>query len=111
MRLNCQFAVDNLLPAFRSIIAKQLLTKHGLTQEQIASKLGLTQPAVSNYLTSKRANNSRRILGDDFLPVHSLGCEIAERIANGKTDMIQMKKEFCKVCTELREKYVKNYVI
>jgi predicted transcriptional regulator len=111
MRFNCQFTVRYLLPAFRSIISKQLLTKHKLTQGQVASKLGVTQAAVSHYMNSKRATNCRRILGDDFLPVHSLACETAKRITNNKTSIEEMQKDFCKVCKELREKYVENYII
>jgi hypothetical protein len=111
MRFNCQFTVRNLLPAFRSIITKQLVTKHGLTQEQTASKLGITQAAISNYLSSKRAAKCRELLGDDFLPVYSLACENAEKLANDKTNIDEVKKEFCKICTKLREKYIENYSI
>ena len=111
MRFNCQFTVKNLLPAFRNVLAKQLITKYGLTQEQTASKLGITQPAVNNYLSSKRAIKCREMLGDDFLPVYSLACVTAEKLANGRITMDEMKQEFCKVCTELREKYVQNYII
>ena len=103
MRFNCQFAVRNILPAFRSIITKQLLTKHNLTQEQVASKLGLTQAAVSNYVNSKRAIKCREKLGDDYVYVHSLACETAEKLANGKTTTDEMKKDFCNLCMKLKE--------
>jgi len=129
MRFNCEFAVKNLLPAFRSVLAKQLITKHGLTQEQIATHLGLTQAAISQYVNSRRASKCRIMLGDDFFPVYSLACECrimlgddffpvyslacetAEKLVNGTTNIDEMKRAFCKVCTELREKYVENYVI
>ena len=111
MRFNCQFSVRNLLPAFRSIITKQLINKHKLTQTQVAFKLGITQAAVSNYINSKRAAKCRKILGDDFLPVHSLAYATAEKIATGETNIDEIKKEFCKICIELREKYVENYNI
>ena len=111
MRFNCQFAVKYLLPAFRNVLTKQLITKHGLTQEQVASKLGITQPAVSNYMCSKRAAKCKEMVGDDFLPVYSLACVTAEKLVNGKISMNEMKQEFCKICIELREKYVENYSI
>ena len=103
LRFNCQFAVENLIPAFRSIIAKQLITKHGLNQEQTANKLGLTQTAVSNYMTSRRAIKCREKLGDDYVYVHSLACETAEKIAKGKTTTDEMKKDFCNLCMKLKE--------
>ena len=111
MRFNCEFAVRNLLPAFRSVLAKQLITEHGFTQEQIANHLGLTQGAISQYVNSRRAAKCRIMLGDDFFPVYSLACETAEKLVNGTTNIGEIKREFCKVCTELREKYVENYVI
>ena len=111
MRFNCQFSVKYVLPAFRSILTKQLITKHGLTQLQVASKLGLTQTAISNYMNSKRATKGRIILGDDFLTIQSMACETAERVANNKTTKEGMQKTLCKVCMELREKHVLDYVI
>ena len=111
MRFNCQFAVRYLLPAFRSIIAKQLLTKHGLKQELVADKLGITQAAVSNYLNSKRAAKCRRMLRDDFIHVHSLACETAENIVREKANIDEMKKGLCKLCMKLKEEHETNYII
>ncbi len=111
MRFNCQFAVSKLIPAFRGIIAKQLINKHGLTQEQAASKLGLSQVAVSNYLNSKRAIECDVILGDDFVLVHSLACETAEKLANEKITTDEMINGFCNLCMKLKEDSFKNYNI
>ena len=103
MKFNCQFAVNNILPAYRSIIAKQLYTKHGLNQEQIANKLKLTQPAVSNYITSKRATKNGTTLGDDFILINSLACETADKLAKGKINADKMKNDLCNLCMKLKE--------
>ena len=111
MRFNCQFAVNNMLPVYRSIIAKQLYTKHGLNQEQIANKLGLTQPAVCNYVTSKRATKDGTTLGIDFIVINSLACETADKLANGKINSDEMKNDFCDLCMKLKEEDVGEYNI
>lgn len=43
-----------VLPAIRAKLAKRLKEK-GLTQKEIAEILGLTAPAVSQYMSGKRA--------------------------------------------------------
>lgn len=103
MSVNCQFAAKNLLPAFRSIIAKQLITKHGLTQTQTANKLGITQTSVCNYINSKRATKCRTILGDDYVHVHVLACETAERIASEKDSNDGIMKDLCRLCMKLKK--------
>ncbi len=103
MKFDCQFTVLNILPAFRSIIASELLSKHGFTQIQAADKLGMSQGAISNYNSSKRAAKCREVLGDDFLTIHSMACESAEKIANNKSNLDEVMKDLCNLCMKLRE--------
>lgn len=111
MRFNCEFAVKYLLPAFRSLVSKQLIQKYNLTQKQVADTLGLSQVAVSNYINSIRAAKCKEILEGDFLPVYSLACDSADKLALGQTSLKIVQKDFCELCQNLREKYVLNYVI
>ncbi|MBI3623489.1 helix-turn-helix domain-containing protein [Candidatus Pacearchaeota archaeon] len=56
-----------LVPALRREIAKNLITKHNLSQRQAAKILGITESAISQYLSSKRAteiNFSKQELGE-----------------------------------------------
>ena len=103
MKFDCQFTVLNILPAFRSIIASELVTKHGFTQDQVADKLGITQASISNYKSSRRARKCREILGDDFFAIQSLAFESAEKIANNKTNLDEIMKDLCKLCMKIRE--------
>jgi predicted transcriptional regulator len=56
MRFEVEVVSEEVLPAIRSMIAKELKDDYGLIQREIANKLDVTQPAVSNYLNNTRAD-------------------------------------------------------
>ena len=56
MRFEVEVVSEEILPAIRSMIAKELKDDYGLIQREIANKLDVTQPAVSNYLNDSRAD-------------------------------------------------------
>lgn len=58
MRFEAEVISDEILPAVRSIISNKLQQEYGLTQEEIASRLDVTQPAVSQYISGRRADQS-----------------------------------------------------
>lgn len=58
MRFESEVISEEVLPAIRSIMASQLKQEYGLKQEEIAEKMSITQPAVSQYLSGNRADQS-----------------------------------------------------
>lgn len=56
MRFEVEVVSEEVLPAIRSMIAKELKDDYGLIQREIANKLDVTQPAVSNYINNTRAD-------------------------------------------------------
>lgn len=64
MRLVCERVVNDVLPAVRSLIAKDLQEK-GYSQTEIADLLHITQPAVSQYLSASRGKKIQRIEQDE----------------------------------------------
>ncbi len=54
-----ELAVKSALPALRASIAKELMSKHGMTQTKAAELLGVTQTAVSYYLRNKRGSGAQ----------------------------------------------------
>ncbi len=54
-----ELAVKSALPALRASIAKELMSKHGMTQTKAAELLGVTQTAVSYYLRDKRGSGAQ----------------------------------------------------
>jgi len=102
MRPPCELIVKYLLPAFRSLIAKELTEKYGFTQTQAAKKLGTTQAAISQYLGSKRGE--KYIKEAEKLPeARKLIEEIAKSIAEEKATTIQTMQKFCQLCKNLRK--------
>lgn len=58
MKFEIEVITEEVLPAIRSMIATQLKKEYGLKQSEIAEKLGVTQPAVSQYLSNARADQT-----------------------------------------------------
>lgn len=56
MKFEAEVISEEILPAFRSILASELQQEYGFMQKEIAYKLDLTQPAVSQYLSGTRAD-------------------------------------------------------
>jgi hypothetical protein len=52
--LPCEVAVRSAVPAVKALIAKELMEKQGLNQEQVAEILGVSQSAVSKYSRNVR---------------------------------------------------------
>ena len=47
MKPSCEVVVKYVLPVFRAMVAKELIVKYKLSQNEVAQKLGITQAAVS----------------------------------------------------------------
>jgi len=43
-----------IIPALRAMVAKELIEKHGLTQQSAAKLLNISQAAISNYMRGVR---------------------------------------------------------
>ena len=101
LRPPCELVVQYVLPAFRSLVAKELIKKHGFSQVAAAEKLGTTQAAISQYLSSKRGDKRVRQL--EAIPaVHSVASEVAHGIADGKLSPIDAMLKVCNLCIALR---------
>jgi predicted transcriptional regulator len=50
----CEVAVKSVVPAVKAMIAKELVEKHSLRQDEVAELLGISQSAVSKYTTKTR---------------------------------------------------------
>ena len=101
MRPPCELVVRDVLPAFRSLVAKKLITKHNLSQVAAAKKLSTTQAAISQYLGSKRGDRMLKEL-ESMPKIELTASKIAERIATGKFTPIEAIITFCKLCTAIR---------
>ena len=99
MRPYCEVVVKELLPAVRSVLAKEMLDA-GLKQEKIAEKLQLTQPAVSHYLKQARGKNVQLLLENQKIHEHLR--RLAHDIMNRASEEGADKMSFCNVCRDVR---------
>jgi len=101
MRPPCEVIVRYILPAFRSMIAKELKEKYHLTQTAAAEKLGTTQAAISYYLYSKRGK--KHIVQLEAVPgVREAASKVTKEIVEEGLSPIDAITMFCKLCMELR---------
>jgi len=103
MRPPCEIVVKYVLPAFRSLVARELIEKHDFSQVAAAEKLSTTQAAVSQYLYSKRGRRMVRRFRN--LPaVQNVARKVASGIADGNLSQVDAMLKLCELCTALRTK-------
>lgn len=105
LRPPCELVVRYVLPAFRSLVARELIEKYDFSQVAAAEKLGTTQAAISHYVYSKRGDKRIRQLETVSL-VQSTASEVAQGIANGKVSAVEAMTTFCGLCMALRKQGV-----
>jgi len=97
----CEVAVKCVLPAVRAMVAKGLMTKHGLKQIDVAKRLGISQSAVSLYSKKMRGWAIDLESEEDIVAVTD---DIATSLASGE----MVHKDFiiglCEVCRVIRGK-------
>ncbi|MBS7655880.1 hypothetical protein KEJ50_05205 [Candidatus Bathyarchaeota archaeon] len=100
MSLKCESFVKKFLPAFRSLVVKELIEKYKFSQIEAADKLRVTQAAISQYFHSKRGGKKIKELeaAQLFKPLIE---EVARKIAEDK--LLEVDVEFCKFCKALRD--------
>jgi len=105
LRPPCELVVRFVLPAFRSLVAKELIEKYHFSQTTVAEKLGITQAAISYYVYSKRGDP--RIKQLESIPsVQSAASEVAQGIATKKLSVIDAMLKLCELCVALRTRDV-----
>jgi len=102
LRPPCENVVRYVLPAFRSLVARELVEKHGFSQVATAKKLGITQAAVSHYFHLKRGEKRMKEL-QSIAIVQSTASEIAQGIATEKSSVRDTTLAFCRLCDTLRK--------
>ncbi|MGD0977537.1 MAG: hypothetical protein ABR962_00180 [Candidatus Bathyarchaeia archaeon] len=102
MRPPCELVVQYVLPAFRSLVARELVENHHLSQMAVADLMGTTQAAVSLYLDSKRGDKIMKELVT-VPSIRKIAHEVAEGFATGKFSSADSMTKFCELCGALRD--------
>lgn len=102
LRPPCEIVARDVLPAIRSLVAKELIERYGFTQMIAARKLGITQAAISYYRDAKRGG--KRLKQLEVNPAVRKGVdEIAEGIAKDVLSQEEVALKFCQLCEYLRK--------
>jgi len=104
MKPYCEIASQYLLPTLRALVAKTLMEKYKLTQQDAASKLGLTQSAVSQY-TRQLRGFKMKVLEKDKHILDEIE-KFSGRIASGELNSLNALNAFCDICKIVRKKKI-----
>ena len=102
MKNPCEIIARYIHPAFRSLIAKDLMEEHGFTQIVAAAKLGTTQAAISHYLPSKRGEKYINLL-ENNLHVETKTNEIIEEFITTSCSSEEVTGTLYALCIFLRD--------
>jgi predicted transcriptional regulator len=103
MSARCETIGKYVLPVFRSLVAKELISAFHFTQVEAAQKLGTTQAAISQYINSKRAFKGTEQFGDVLPKIQAEAVNTAKRLANNETTWDDVTLDFCKLCSTFSE--------
>jgi len=102
MRPPCELVVRFVLPAFRSLVAKELIKKYHISQVVASELLGTTQAAVSYYLYSKRGDKILKQL-ESMPNVRLAAKELAKKMVDKQFSLANSISRFCTLCIALRK--------
>jgi predicted transcriptional regulator len=105
MRLPCESIVTAVLPALRSLIARELIEYHSLSQVEAARRLGTTQSAISHYLNGKRGDQLADRL-QSVPEVTSTILDLGANMAKETPSHSQVMSTICQLCETLRREGV-----
>jgi len=101
MLLPCEVGVKTVLPAIRAEMARDLVEKHGMKEQQAAKILGLSQSAISRYATKNRGNI---ITIEDVPEVQKLIDQMINLLLHESHQTTEILRLFCETCKVIRQK-------
>ena len=104
MKPFCEIVVQDVLPAVRALVAKELMEKYKMTQTDVAKKLGVTQAAVSQYSRHLRGYKVKALVKDNSVKKEIE--KLAKSVASGEMDAIIAMKELCLICSLIRKRKI-----
>ena len=103
MKLRCEIAASKLLPTIRAMVAKELIEKYNMTQQEAATKLGITQSAVSQYIRQLRGSKFSSLEKDKT--IYKKVEQLANTLASSNTEnQSKISVSFCSICKSSRKK-------
>ncbi|MFQ6009804.1 MAG: transcriptional regulator [Candidatus Aenigmatarchaeota archaeon] len=104
MKPFCEIVVQDVLPAVRALVAKELMEKYTMTQTDVAERLGVTQAAVSQYIRHLRGYKVKALVKDSAVMKEI--DKLAKAIAHGEMNAIVAMNELCLICRIIRKRKI-----
>jgi hypothetical protein len=92
--------VRSLVPSLKALVARELVERHGLKQDEIANLLGISQSAVSKYTRKVRGYVINVV---QVREVDVLVQKITHLVLNGEFSREEFLKIFCSMCNLIRQ--------
>ena len=92
--------MKSVIPTIKALIARELVEKHGLKQDEAAELLGISQSAVSKYTRKVRGYV---IKVDDLEEIEPLIDEMIGLLVSGTCRRGAFLKCFCQTCVLIRK--------
>jgi len=104
MKLFCETAASDILPALRALLTKELTQTYALTQVEISKKLGITQPAISQYKRELRGHRVKTLASNEKImdEIKKLSADISL----GKIHSDEIQKRLCFICRKIMEEKI-----
>jgi predicted transcriptional regulator len=103
MPITCENVARYILPTFRSFIAKELVSKYKLTQNEAAKKLGTTQAAISQYKNSKRGVKGLPDYEEIEPLIQNAASKIAKKMVKTEVTPSELNEAICELCKTIRK--------
>jgi predicted transcriptional regulator len=97
----CEVVVTQVLPSFRFLVAKELVTKYHYSQSDAAKRVGTTQAAISQYFDSKRGRRWSK-QSNLLSTIKPFALSTAKQIAKGEVSMVDTIQLFCMFCQSIK---------
>ena len=100
MIIPCEIAVKSVIPAMRALMAKELVEKHGLRQDEVAELLGISQSAVSKYTRKVRGHVIEISEVEEVQPLIN---KMIGLLVSGTCQRREFLIIFCQTCSTIRK--------
>lgn len=96
----CEIAVKSVIPAVKALLAKELVEKRRLKQEEVAEILGISQSAVSKYTRNVRGYV---IKVNNIEEIEPLIDKMIDVLVNETPQRGEFLRFFCQTCIAIRK--------
>lgn len=95
MRTLCEVVAQDIMPALRALVSRELISTYNLSQTETAKLLGVSQPAVSQYLRQLRGDRAKSLENGRTYDAIK---ELCGRLQANEVTHAQLMVEFCRIC-------------